>query len=116
MTRILLHVLLLSFQMALVNSYTRASLLQMTTASTTDTILENSRRLQSKEKLKKFFSSENADDGCLICPESLSPLIRQTRVFGLFSEKVTILFVLLNTQTLLLPAYHDYFNFKVLVG
>merc|ERR1719235_241160 len=59
----------------------------MTTASTTDTVLENSRRLQSKEKLKNFFSSENADDGCLICPESLSPLIRQTRVFGLFSEK-----------------------------
>ena len=73
-----------------VNSYAYTLMHRMTSSISmlSGDVSNSNSRIQVKEKLKKFFSSDSTDDDIFICPESLSPLTKQTRVFGLFSEKV----------------------------
>ena len=74
-----------------VNSYAYTLTLRMTSSTSMPSadVSSSNSRIQAKEKLKKFFTSESTDNDIFICPESLSPLTKQTRIFGLFSEKVS---------------------------
>ena len=82
-----LHCLLL----AEVDSFTTTSLhIPYTSTSPSSSSSLCSSRIQTKEKLEKFFDSDSAGDEIFICPQSLSPLKKQTRIFGLISEKVRL--------------------------
>lgn len=50
-------------------------------------VFADTEREATKETLKTFFESEVADEDIYICPQSLSPLIKRTRFYGLFKEK-----------------------------